>query len=298
VVRVECPAAHDQGDRRAYHDPVPLRPDQHVVEPETGKEMIGGEIVEVAPAELPHAGHQFDLGYVLRGNVAPGYRGATELLTRVGDGEDFATDACILKDGFDADGHRYLEEISFEIKHTQSEASLKKRARDLVRRGVRRVFAIHVALVKASGRAGSREGTIQPVVKAGPVKEWSRAQDDWVVLDDDCYIDDPCLRKPIKVRAFLDAVEADNAVARGLLERQNPVIVEAMARSYDDGKSDGYDLGQSDGEAAGLRQGIRALCQGFGIELTARRVARLDALGLEELRDLLQKLQEQHAWPD
>jgi len=148
VARVECPAAHDQGDRRAYHDPVPLRPDQHVVEPETGKEMIGGEIVEAAPAESVHADRQFDLSYVLRGSVAPGYRGSTELLTRVDEGEDFATDACIRKDGFDPDGHRYLEEISFEVKNTQSEASLKKRARDLIRRGVRRVFAIYVELVK------------------------------------------------------------------------------------------------------------------------------------------------------
>ena len=272
-------------------------PDENVVEPETYQEMIDGKIVQVAPAESPHADRQFDIAYVLRANVAEGYIGSTELLTRVSRDDNFATDACVRKQGTDAEGHRYLEELSFEVKHTQSEASIKKRARYLLRRGVRRVFAVYV-------RVENRSGAEQ--VKAGPVKEWSASQDNWRVLPDDSHIDDPCLCRPLKVRALIEAVEADNAVAHGLINRGNRVVLELQTHSYDQGKSDGYDQGKSDGYdqgnsdgvAQGLRQGVRALCQAFDIALTPERDARLDALDMEELQALLRQLQKHRSWHD
>ena len=257
-------------------------PDDHLVEPETDREMIDGEVMRVLPALPPHADRQFDISYVLRANVADGYVGSTELLTRVSQENDFATDACIRKQGEDAHGHRYLEELSFEIKYTQSAASLKQRARYLIRRGVRRVFAIYVRLDE---RDGNR-------VVAGPVKEWTESLDDFVELAKDSYIEDPCLQRPLEVAALVEALEADKAVARGLIHKRNPVVLELQADSYDQGKSDGYDQGKLEG----LQQTVRALCQAFDIVLTPERSARLNSLGMDELLALVNHLQEHRSW--
>ena len=260
-------------------------PDEHVVEPETYREMVDGQVIEVAPAEPPHADCQFDMAYVLRAHVADGYVGSTELLTRVSEHNDFATDACIRKRGTDTDGHRYLEELSFEIKHKQSEASLRKRARYLIERGVRRVFAIYA---KASdSEASSRHRDAGGHVTAGPVKEWSAGDEDWIDLARDSYITDRCLRSPVKVRALIEAVEADNAVARALIDRDNPVIVELKANSYSEGKSDGLQL---------TRQAIRALCQALDVALGPAREARLETSDADQLQAVLDQLREHRSW--
>ncbi|MCG8416893.1 MAG: DUF3604 domain-containing protein [Proteobacteria bacterium] len=265
-------------------------PDEHSVEPETYQEMLDGQVIQVAPSEPPHADRQFDIAYSLRAHVADGYVGSTELLTRVSEHNDFATDACIRKQGTDADGHRYLEELSFEVKHKQSEVSLKKRARYLIERGVRRVFAIYVQA--QHGGSSARKGR----VTAGPVKEWSAKDDCWLSLADDSYIEDPCLRRPLKVRALTEAIEADNAVARALLDKENPVALELKAdiynQGYDQGASDGYNRGKSDG----LRQAIRVLCQTLNIALTPEHNARLHSFDADELQTTLGQIQKTHSW--
>ncbi len=191
-------------------------PDEHVVEPETAREMIDGRVIRVLPAAPPHADRQVAIGYVLNATVASDYVASSELLTRVSQDSDFATDVCIRKAGKDAEGHRYLEELSFEIKHTQSQRDLDKRARYLTRRGVRRVFAVYV---RVETRGGEEH------VIAGPIKEWSAASDGWIELADNGAIEDRCLQRPVRVRALLDAFEADNAVAHALIAKQNPVLL-------------------------------------------------------------------------
>lgn len=86
----------------------------------------------------------------------------------------------------------------------QSLKDITERAEDLSRRGVRRVFAIFV--------------------KRGEVKEWQTAEGLWKPLDRESAISDPCLSGPLRVRALLDAAEADNAVAQALVAKGNPVI--------------------------------------------------------------------------
>jgi hypothetical protein len=88
------------------------RIDDHLVQPEvTRDEIINGRRVVAFPADPPHATQHGDLHYVLRAHVAPGYRGAVDLLTRQGQKSDFASDACVFKDGIDpSTGARYLEE--------------------------------------------------------------------------------------------------------------------------------------------------------------------------------------------
>jgi hypothetical protein len=62
--------------------------------PETREEMIDGRLVLAPPALEPHAEQHYELDYVTRGGVAPGYIGATDLLTRTGTGTQFAADTC------------------------------------------------------------------------------------------------------------------------------------------------------------------------------------------------------------
>ena len=47
------------------------------------------------------------------------------------------------------------------------------------------------------------------------------AEERWRTYRDDEVIADPCLFEPVPVRALLDAVEADDAVAQALLDKGN-----------------------------------------------------------------------------
>jgi hypothetical protein len=49
-----------------------------------------------------------------------------------------------------------------------------------------------------------------------------------VTLHPTARIDDPILAEPIQVSAVLDAAEADDAVARGLVKKQNPEILRIL----------------------------------------------------------------------
>src|SRR3954471_3623634 len=67
--------------------------DEHLVEPEvTRDEIIGGRRVVAFPAAAPHADQHGQLNYVLRAQIAPGYVAAVDLLTRVDQKSDFASD--------------------------------------------------------------------------------------------------------------------------------------------------------------------------------------------------------------
>lgn len=191
------------------------RVDDHLVVPElTRDEIIGGVRVVASPAQPPHATQQVRLDYVVQAHVAPGYRAATDLLTRHDEDSDFASDTCILKEGVDSEtGARYLEEIAFEIVSGNNERLITEKARRMSRRGVRRIFAIWV--------------------KGPRVGEWSPETQSWHTLDRDSRIEDPCLVGPVPVAALLDATLADKAVVEALVVKGNPEIREreAVARA-------------------------------------------------------------------
>src|SRR5262245_65247627 len=72
--------------------------DDHLMVPETTRdEIIGGRRVVAEPALEPHANQHVDLDYLLRAHAAPGYRAASDLLTRHAIDADFASDTCIYK---------------------------------------------------------------------------------------------------------------------------------------------------------------------------------------------------------
>jgi hypothetical protein len=304
--------------------------DDRAVAPETGTELIRGEVRKALPAEPPHADEQCRIASVIGMNVAPGYAASTELLTRVDDEADFATDACIRKVGRNSvTGSRYLEEISFEVKHKQSNADIMERARQLIRRGVRRVFAIHV------------KEDEQGVIKAGPVQEWLASEDCWLELHPEAEIVDRCLVQPIRVRALIDATEASNQVARALLAQDNPVLAEDRRKALEAqkkalGEAHAREMharteaharemharteaharemharteaharemhARTEAHARELeardRQAIVDLCDALAIEVTTERRVRMDAMTGEELDALRSAIRAQRCWPE
>lgn len=197
------------------------RIDDHLVKVEvTRDEIINGRWVVALPAHPPHATKHTDLGYVLRAHVAPGYIVATDLLTRFSEKSDFASDACIYKEGVDpSTGTRYLEELAFEIVSEQNRGIVTEKAVDMHRRGVRRIFAVFV--------------------KNPRICEWSSESQSWLALDAGFWIEDRCLVKPLAVAALLDAALADNAVAEVLIAKGNPAFLnrEAAAEARGEAKS-------------------------------------------------------------
>ena len=179
--------------------------DDHLVEPETRQEMIRGRMIYAQPAREPHGDTHYGLDGRTLFHLRPGYVGSTDLLTRVSEDSEIAPDVSIRKEGVDpATGTRHLEEVAFEIVHTQRKANVSERAELLSARGVRRVFAVFVT---------RRE-----------IAEWSPAEGQWRPLPADGAIDDPCFVRPLPVRSLWDPKEGENAVARALLDKKNEVI--------------------------------------------------------------------------
>src|SRR3954452_24271671 len=120
--------------------------DEHLVEPEvTRDEIIGGRRVVAFPADAPHADQHDRLQYVLHAHIAPGYVASVDLLTRFDQKSDFASDACVRREGVDPQtGKRHLEELAFEVVSEQREQDVSEKVPRMHRRGVRRIFAIFI----------------------------------------------------------------------------------------------------------------------------------------------------------
>jgi hypothetical protein len=71
-----------------HHPPL----DARLVTPETRDEMVQGQRVKALPALAPYADRHCELDYVVRATVAPGYAASADMLTRVEERSDFATD--------------------------------------------------------------------------------------------------------------------------------------------------------------------------------------------------------------
>jgi len=216
------------------------RVDEHIVVPEVSRiELIDGrEVIDVG-ALPPHADAQALTGFLLAAHVLHEYVVATELLTRSAVDSDFATDVCIRKRGVDPEtGSRYLEELSFEIVNEQSMTDVTGKARNLDRRGVRRIFAIFV--------------------KTGEIREWSKTSGEFVRLDMQGMFDDPVFVRPIAVKALIDSTlgEAENEVAKALIVKKNPEIVKLQHEAELHGHKQGVDEGRKKGLDEGHKKGL------------------------------------------
>jgi hypothetical protein len=205
------------------------RVDDHLVLPEVSRdEIIQGRKIHSMGANPPHAEAHVRADFVIAPHVREGYVAAADLLTRVNEKSNFATDISIRKVGDDpSTGARYLEELSFEIVNEQSLRDIADKARDLTRRGVRRVFAIFV--------------------KTGEVGEWSPAKNEFLLFDKNGVFEDLLFIRPIAVRALLNATQAEAEVIKALDKKNHAEVLiirqQANQKGFDEGLKKGRDEG-------------------------------------------------------
>ncbi|MBI2378778.1 MAG: Uma2 family endonuclease [Deltaproteobacteria bacterium] len=230
--------------------------DDRLVMPESRCEVIDGELIFVNPAERRHASLHSKLCAILETHVGPQYDATCDMLTRTAPKGDMAPDASVLLLEDDPEtGERHLEELAFEVVDTERLSHASRKARSLTGRGVRRVFAIDVRRARAL--------------------EWSRQTDSFEILAGDALIEDPALAVALPIEALVDAAKADDAVARALLEKGNPVIKDAIERSAALAETRGEAKGEARGEAKGEASGRAAAVLAI---LEARDLLISDAL--------------------
>lgn len=239
--------------------------DDYIDPPEvTRYERIDGRRVVAMPANPEHADPHFLLDHVVAAHVADGYVGSSDLKTRVSKDTEFASDACVRREGKDENGKRHLEELVFEVVSERSKTDTDKRAREFAKRGVRRQIAIFV--------------------KTGKVCEWSAIGQGWRPLDPRRTIKDPCLAHPLEVRALLDAGRAEVAAALAMEAKGNPAIVAMKQKSRADGKEEGREEGR---RTQASQMVLRAFAKRFGpaSEDVRQRVAVASADALDAWLD-------------
>src|SRR5580700_7264431 len=115
--------------------------DERLVAPESGYEVIDGEVVRVPPCDEPHGSRHSKISALLEIYAAKGYDVASDMLTRTSEKGDLAPDASVFPEARDpVTGGRRLEELAFEVLSTEELSHAAKKARALCGRGVRRVF--------------------------------------------------------------------------------------------------------------------------------------------------------------
>jgi hypothetical protein len=228
--------------------------------------------------------------FVLHTYVAAGCELDVAALVREPAGRALGSDIRVRKHGIDPEtGDRHVEELAFAIASQRPDAEevIAQHVEALLARGVRRIFTISgTSTAGAGGTIGARAAA-EPRARTaerkradidlaerkrampgrslgkharrpGPLREWMPAQGSWRTYGDDAVIIDASLGQPVPVRALLDAVEADRAVARALIDRRVDVIEDYGSKRFVAGKDEGYRSGSSEGFRAGKDEGFRA----------------------------------------
>lgn len=265
----ERAAASGRKGRRAKVFP-PI--DEHLVVPEeTREEIIKGRRVISMPALEPHADANTNLDLLFAAHVVPGYIVSCDLLTRVSEGSDFATDVSVRKAGLDPEtGKRYLEEFSVEIVNEQRMRDVNDKGDELTWRGVRRVFAVFV--------------------KKNEIGEWSRKQRKFVFVDKDGSLLDPLFVRPIPFKAWLDADLASNEAVKAFTVKENCEIVKLREM----GRKQGIDEGILEGRRETLLEQLEDV---FG-QVPSRYEKRIRSAGIDEIRVWAKKLRTSDALED
>jgi Uma2 family endonuclease len=243
---------HGRGRRRGPDSMPAPAVDERLVMPESRFEVIDGEVFYVAPCDEPHGTVHASLSAILKAHAAPGYQTAVDMLTRTAQKGDMAPDASVFPLARDArTGGRQIEALAFEVVSTESLPHAATKARRLLARGVRRVFAIDV----------ERRAAL----------EWSQRMDGWEILSKNGSIADVTLVRPMAVAALVDATLADGEVAAALLAKKEPVLMNALAEAAAEAAR------QAKAEA------VLAVLAGRGIHVKKNVRERILAAGAAEL---------------
>jgi hypothetical protein len=210
----------------------------------------------VPPSDPPHGERQSKASALIEACVRPEFAVATEVLTRVSRTTDVAPDISVYPRALDpATGRRRVAELAFEIVSTQSLVSAADTARRLSARGVRRVFAIDVERNRAM--------------------EWSGGLEAWRRLDIAACIEDPVLAVGLAIEPLVKAAIIDDAIARALIAKDNPVIAAEKASSWRRGHEEGLADGRREGALETLRSALFQLLATRSIPLDAADRARI-----------------------
>jgi len=221
--------------------------EDHLVEPETPYEMLDGELVYVPPCDYPHAEREVQLCALVAMHVAPGFHVGADLLTRTSKIDDIAPDVSICPPHDPETGKRRLQQVAFEVVSTQSLGYAARKAAKLAARGVRRVFAIDVERSRAL--------------------EWSAVLGTWSLLDPCGHISDPTLAVPLPIDQMIRSAKIDDAIARALIAKHNPVIDALREDCREEGKAAGLAEGKAEGLAEGKADAVAAVLVARGVSL-------------------------------
>jgi Uma2 family endonuclease len=216
------------------HEPPAV--DARLVAPGTRYEIEDGVLVQVPPADEPHGTLHAQLSALVEIHAGSERDVAVDMLTRTSQTSDVAPDVSVFPRARDPHtGGRQLEELAFEIVSTQSLSDAGRKAAKLVARGVRRVFAIDLARARAL--------------------EWSAELATWSVLDPAGSIEDRALAVPLPIELLVRGANADDAIARALLAKHNPVLERALGDAVASARAEGKQEGLAEGKQEGLAEG-------------------------------------------
>lgn len=240
--------------------------DARLVTPETRYEIHDGVLVHVPPADGPHGTRHSKASALVEAHAALDFDVASDMLTRTSETSDIAPDVSVFPRAPDlVTGGRQLEHLAFEIVSTSSVSHAGRKAAKLVARGVRRVFAIDIERARAL--------------------EWSSSLGTWSLLDTSSYIEDPALAAPLPIDALLNAAKADDAIARALILKRNPVIEADRAASNEKAQNQGRVEGRQEGLIRGRAEALLAMLAARGISFG--RADREQILGEQDPDQLL-----------
>ncbi len=242
-------------DERRVHATLPAV-DARLVVPETRYEIVDGGLVHVSPADEAHGTQHSKISALVEAHAAADFDVASDMLTRTSRTSDIAPDVSVFPRARDPrTGGRQLEHLAFEVVSTETLGHAGRKAARLAARGVRRVFAIDV--------------------ERGRALEWSSASGAWRVLGPKAHIKDRALAVPLPIKALVSAAKADDAVARALIAKRNPVIKAVRSQGRRRGLAEGKRQGLAEGKRRGLAEALLAMLSSRGIGLKAADRARI-----------------------
>jgi hypothetical protein len=217
--------------------------DDRLAAPETRYEILDGRVMHVSPADGPHGMRHAQIIQLIGTHVGLEFQVACDMLTRTSEVDDFAPDVSVFPSAPHPEtGRRQLEQLAFEVVSTQSLGNAGQKAAKLIGRGVRRVFAIDV--------------------ERSRLLEWSMELDAWNQVVAPC-IEDAALDVPLPVDTLIRAIQADDAIARALLAKHNPVLEAAKLRDREQAR------------IAGKSETLLMLLDARGVALAPAQRARI-----------------------
>lgn len=230
--------------------------DDRLIAPGTRYEIHDGKLVHVPAADRPRGRQLLQLCVMIDAHTGAEFEAAFRLLTRTSEIDDIAADVSVYPVAPDPDtGGRRIEQLAFQVVSTDSLEMVTARAAKLTGRGVRRIFAIDSEQPRAL--------------------EWSAAASIWRELDPAGHIEDPALEVPLPIAALIGKGKTDDAVARALLAKRNPVVEAMRTEARAEGWAQGWAEGFREGLVYAAAELVIDLLEGRGVAFSSADRTRI-----------------------